>query len=131
MVHEPEHEFLGVIVPGQVRMDDMQTQKMIGEMSQALMARLPSDQRKGYMFQAQQFFEWDSLIEKLWGFEGVTPEMLRRRREQSELIGNLVRLGSDESAMKMVADRNKDVDRFQFLCSFGAGNQRRCRRGPN
>ena len=119
MVHDPEHEFLGVIVPGQARLDDMQTQKMIGEMSQALMARLPSDQRKGYMFQAQQFFEWDSLIEKMWGFEGVTPEMLRRRREQSELIGNLVRLGSDQSAMQLVADRNKSLIDSSFFVLLG------------
>lgn len=119
MVHDPEHEFLGVIVPGQARLDDMQTQKMIGEMSQALMARLPADQRKGYMFQAQQFFEWDSLIEKMWGFEGVTPEMLRRRREQSELIGNLVRLGSDQSAMQLVADRNKSLIDSSFFVLLG------------
>ena len=119
MVHEPEHEFLGVVVPGQARMDDMQTQKMIGEMSQALMAKLPSDQRKGYMFQAQQYFEWDSLIEKLWGFEGVTPEMLRRRREQSELISSLVRLGSDENAMKMVVDRNKGLIDSSFFVLLG------------
>ncbi len=119
MVHEPEHEFLGVVVPGQARLDDMQTQKMIGEMSQTLMARLPSDQRKGYMFQAQQFFEWDSLIEKLWGFEGVTPEMLRRRREQSELISSLVRLGSDENAMKMVVDRNKGLIDSSFFVLLG------------
>ncbi|MXX25289.1 MAG: hypothetical protein F4Z82_07600 [Caldilineaceae bacterium SB0668_bin_21] len=119
MVHEPEHEFLGVVVPGQARLDDMQTQKMIGEMSQALMARLPSDQRKGYMFQAQQFFEWDSLIEKLWGFEGVTPEMLRRRREQTDLISNLVRLGSDEGAMKMVVDRNKALIDSSFFVLLG------------
>ena len=119
MVHDPEHEFLGVIVPGQARLDDMQTQKMIGEMSQTLMARLPADQRKGYMFQAQQFFEWDSLIEKMWGFEGVTPEMLRRRREQSELIGNLVRLGSDQSAMQLVADRNKSLIDSSFFVLLG------------
>ena len=119
MVHEPEHEFLGVIVPGQVQLDDMQTQKVIGEMSQTLMARIPSDQRRGYMFQAQQFFEWDSLIEKLWGFEGVTPEMLRRRREQSELIGSLVRLGSDQSAMQLVIDRNTALIDSSFFVLLG------------
>ena len=119
MVHEPAHEFLGVIVPGQVQLDDMQTQKVIGEMSQTLMARIPSDQRRGYMFQAQQFFEWDSLIEKLWGFEGVTPEMLRRRREQSELIGSLVRLGSDQSAMQLVIDRNNALIDSSFFVLLG------------
>ena len=115
MVHEPEHEFLGVVIPGQTRIDDMQLQKTIGDMSQALMGRLPSDQRRGYMLQPQQFFEWDSLMEKLWGFEGVTPEMLRRRREQSELIGSLIRLGSDESAMQLVVERNKGLVDSSFF----------------
>ena len=45
--------------------------------------------------------------------------MLRRRREQSELIGNLVRLGSDESAMKMVADRNKALIDSSFFVLLG------------
>jgi hypothetical protein len=97
----------------------MQLQKVIGDMSQALIGRLPSDQRLGYMFQPQQFFEWDSLIEKLWGFEGVTPEMLRRRREQSELIGSLVRLGSDEGAMQMVVERNMVLIDSGFFVLLG------------
>ena len=115
MVHDPEHEFLGVVIPGQARIDDIQLQKTIGDMSQALMGRLPSDQRRGYMLQSQQFFEWDSLMEKLWGFEGVTPEMLRRRRDQSELIGSLIRLGSDESAMQLVVERNKGLVDSSFF----------------
>ena len=119
MVHDPEHEFLGVVIPGQARLDDMQLQKAIGDMSQALMGRLPSDQRRGYMLQPQQFFEWESLLEKLWGFEGVTPEMLRRRREQSELIGSLVRLGNDEGAMQMVVDRNKGLVDASFFALLG------------
>ena len=119
MVHDPEHEFLGVVIPGQARMDDMQHQKTIGDMSHALMGRLPSDQRRGYMLQPQQFFEWDSLMEKLWGFEGVTPEMLRRRREQSELIGSLVRLGSDEGAMKLVIERNQALVDSSFFALLG------------
>ena len=119
MVHDPEHEFLGVVVPGQARLDDMRTQKVIGEMSQALMARLPSDQRRGYMFQAQQYFEWNSLIEKLWGFEGVTPEMLRRRREQSELISSLVRLGGDLSAMQLVVERSESLIDSGFFVLLG------------
>ncbi len=119
MIHDPEHEFLGIVVPGQVRMDDMQLQKVIGEMSQTLMGQLPSDQRRGYMLQPQQYFDWDSLMEKLWGFEGVTPEMLRRRREQSDLISSLLRLDSDESAMQVVLDRNKNLIDSEFFVLLG------------
>jgi hypothetical protein len=119
MVHDPEHEFLGVVVPGQTRLDDIQLQKVIGEMSKALMERLPSDQRRGYMLQVQQFLDWDSILEKLWGFEGVTPEMLRRRREQSDLIGSLMRLGSDQGAMQLVVDRKKALVDREFFALLG------------
>lgn len=119
MIHDPENEFLGVIAPGQARVDDAQLQKTIGDLSQALMGKLPSDQRKGYMFQAQQFLNWDSLIEKLWGFQGVTPEMLRHRREQSELIGSLVRLNDDVPAMQLVVDRKKALVDSDFFMLMG------------
>lgn len=119
MVHDPENQFLGVVVPGQSRMDDMQAQKAIGEMSKALMTRLPNEQRRGYMLQPQQFFDWNSFLEKLWGFEGVTPEMLRRQRDQSELISSLVRLGDDASAMQMIIDRRKDLIDRDFFGMLG------------
>ena len=109
MVHDPENEFLGVLVPSQARLQDMQMQKVIGEMSQALMRRLPNEARRGYMLQPKQYFDWESFLEPFWGFEGVTPEDLRRQRDQGELIDSLVRLANDETAMRMVLDRKKHL----------------------
>lgn len=109
MVHDPENEFLGVLVPSQARLQDMQMQKVIGEMSQALMRRLPNEARRGYMLQPKQYFDWESFLEPFWGFEGVSPEDLRRQREQGELIDSLVRLANDETAMRMVLDRKKHL----------------------
>jgi len=119
MVHDPENEFLGVLVPRQAQLQDMQVQRVIGEMSQALMGRLPSEQRRGYMLNPQQFFEWESLLEKLWGFEGVTPEMLRTQREQSELITSLVRLAPDVKAMQLVVERRKTLINRDFFALLG------------
>lgn len=118
MVHDPENEFLGVLVPSQAQLQDMQVQRVIGEMSKALMGRLPNEQRRGYMLNPRQFFDWESLLEKLWGFEGVTPEMLRMQRDQSELITSLVRLAPDVKAMQMMTDRRRDLinrDLFALL----------------
>lgn len=119
MVHDPENEFLGVLVPSQARLKDMQIQKVIGEMSQALMRRLPTDARRGYMLQPKQYFDWDSFLEKFWGFEGVTPEELHRQRDQSELISSLVRLANDETAMRMVIDRKKHLVDETFFALLG------------
>ncbi|RLT44113.1 MAG: hypothetical protein DWI57_03610 [Chloroflexi bacterium] len=119
MVHDPENEFLGVLVPRQGQMRDMQIQQVIGEMSKALMGRLPNEQRRGYMLNPKQFFDWDSFLEKFWGFEGVTPEMLRMQREQSELVTSLVRLVPDAKAMQMVAERRKHLINRDFFTLLG------------
>ncbi|MCB0112957.1 MAG: hypothetical protein KDD84_02650 [Caldilineaceae bacterium] len=109
MVHDPENEFLGVLVPSQAGIQDMQIQKVIGEMSQALMRQLPNEARRGYMLNPKQYFDWDSFLEQFWGFEGVTPEELRRQREQGELMESLVRLANDETAMRMVLERRQHL----------------------
>jgi hypothetical protein len=119
MVHDPENEFLGVLVPQQAQMQDMQIQRVIGEMSKALMGRLPSEQRRGYMLNPKQFYDWESFLEKFWGFEGVTPEMLRMQREQSELVTSLVRLVPDAKAMQMVAERRKNLINRDFFTLLG------------
>ena len=63
----------------------------------------------------QQFFDWNRLIEKLWGFEGVTPEMLRKRSEQSQLLQRLLPLLGDEKALAIVLERSGHlVDREFF-----------------
>jgi hypothetical protein len=109
MVHDPENEFLGVLVPSQAGVNAGQIQQIIGEMTKALMTKLPGESRRGYMLQPQQFFSWDRLLEKLWEFEGVTPEMLRRQQEQLELINSLVRVADDEEAMRLILDRQRGL----------------------
>jgi len=117
MLHEPEHQFLGVFVPGQAQPGnaEMQQQKAIGDLTQTLMRKLPSEARKGYMLQPKQFFDWQHFMEQIWGFEGVTPEMLRRQRNQSELLQRLAGLVDDPKALDLVVQRSKDlIDRDFF-----------------
>lgn len=120
LVHEPEHQFLGVFAPAsqQQGQDHMRTQKAIGDLTQTLMRKLPTDARRGYMLQPKQFMDWQNFMEQLWGFEGVTPEMLRRQRNQSELVQRLATLANDPKAMEMALERDKgliDRDFFALL----------------
>jgi hypothetical protein len=115
MVHSPEQKFLGVYVPMEGGLDDLQRQKAIGDLTQALMRRVPTEQRKGYMLQPQQFVDWQRFMEKLWGFEGVTPEMLRRQRDQASLLQRLVALANDKKALEIALQRSGDlIDRDFF-----------------
>ena len=114
MIHDPSHEFLGVFTPA-MGMDDIQRQKVIGDLTQALMRRLPTEARRGYMFQPNQYLDWQRLTEKLWGFQGVTPEMLRRQRLQMETVQNLVRLVDDPQAFDIALERSRDLIDRQFF----------------
>ncbi len=114
MVHDPGHDFLGVYTPP-TGLDDMQRQKLIGDLTQALMRRLPQERRRGYMLQPKQYMDWQRFVEKLWEFQGVTPEMLRRQRQQTEALQNLVRLADDQQALEIAIERHRDLIDRQFF----------------
>lgn len=117
LVHSPEHQWLGAFIATEARISDAQRQKVIGDLTQALMRKLPTEARKGYMLQPKQYSDWQTFSEKIWEFEGVTPEMLRRQREQSALLQNLITLANDRKAMEIAIQRGggiKLIDRTFF-----------------
>jgi hypothetical protein len=116
LVHEPAHQFLGVFAPpAQRNSDNLQTQKAIGDLTQTLMRKLPNEARKGYMLQPKQFMDWQRFLEQIWEFEGVTPEMLRRQRSQSELVQRLASLANDPKALNMALERGSDLIDKEFF----------------
>ncbi|NJN82825.1 MAG: hypothetical protein HC802_11480 [Caldilineaceae bacterium] len=121
LVNDPENQFLGVYAPADPRSGDAGRQKIIGELTQTLMRKLPKEERRGYMLQAKQFLDWQHFMEAIWGTEGVTPEMLRRQRDQGELLQRLMGLANDPSALKIAVERGLSlVDRefFSLLEQF-------------
>jgi hypothetical protein len=114
MVHEPAHEFLGVYVPA-TGVDEVQRQRIIGDMIQTLMRRLPTEARRGYMLQPKEYSDWNRFVEKLWEFQGVTPEMLRRQRDQASAIQSLARLADDPAAFDIALARYQGLVDRQFF----------------
>ncbi|MCB0132296.1 MAG: hypothetical protein KDD78_15655, partial [Caldilineaceae bacterium] len=68
LLHDPEHEFLGVFVPPSGQGDNLQSQRLIGDLTQTLMRKLPTEARRGYMLTAKEFMDWQRFMEVLWGF---------------------------------------------------------------
>ncbi len=118
MVHDPGHNFLGVYVPMESGRDDLTRQKAIGDLTQALMRQIPANERKGYMLQPTQYVDWQRFTEKLWEFEGVTPEMLRRQREQQALLQRLLTLANDEKALDIALSRSAGLVDRDFFALF-------------
>lgn len=121
LYHDPAHEFLGVFIPTQLNISEPQRQKVIGDLSKALMDSLPAEQRRFYMLSPQQFLTMDSLLEKLLGFEGVTPEMLSASRKKVELVSELARLKDDGIAFNITVKENEkylDQEFFSILTNL-------------
>ena len=59
--------FWASLCPSAGGMNDMQAQRIIGDLTQTLMRKLPAESRRGYMLQAKQFFDWQRFTEVLWG----------------------------------------------------------------
>ena len=114
MVHDPSHDFLAVYVPP-TGADDVQRQRLIGDLTQTLMRKLPTEARRGYMLQPKEYLDWNRFVEKLWEFQGVTPEMLRRQRDQATAIQSLARLADDPSALDIALERHKHLIDRQFF----------------
>ncbi len=114
MVHEPAHDFLGVYVPP-TGGDDSQRQRIIGDLTQTLMRRLPTEARRGYMLQPREYMDWNRFLEKFWEFQGVTSDMLRRQRDQAAAIQSLMRLADDPSALDIALERHRSLVDRQFF----------------
>ncbi|NOX62462.1 MAG: hypothetical protein GXP42_11050 [Chloroflexi bacterium] len=130
LYHDPEHEFLAVFIPPQLNLSENQRQKLIGDLTKALMDSLPAEKRRGYMLTPQQFLTMDSLLEKLLGFEGVTPEMLEASRKKAQLVEELARIQNDGIAFNVTVKENEallDEEFFRILRSFQLSAQAEAR----
>jgi vacuolar-type H+-ATPase subunit E/Vma4 len=70
------------------------------------------------MLQQMQYTDWTRFMEKQWEFQGVTPEMIRRQRQQTEALQSMIRIADDNSALDMVLERYRslvDADFFALL----------------
>ncbi len=109
LYHDPENKFLGVYVPEQVSVNDQQ--KVIGDLSRRLMDGLPQEDRRGYMLTPKQFLSYQSMLEAILEFEGVTREMMDKQRRQLQLIEQgLVALQDPEGLRLLAKESDADFD---------------------
>ena len=116
LYHDPDHEFLAVYIPMEANIPDSERQKIIGELTNALMNALPAEERRGYMLTPSQFFDLEMLIRKILELDGVTSEMLEASSRKIELLERMLNLQNDEMAFNMAVAENKELlDREFFM----------------
>ena len=113
LYHDPDHDLFMVHVPQEMNLDQVRREELIGRMVQQVINQTPMEKRRGYMLQPQTMLTMQSFMEKVWGTEGVTPEMLARQQKQVELLRTLATASPDVQEF-LLKDRAREIDETFF-----------------
>jgi len=113
LYHDPDHDLFMVHVPQELNLDQVRREELIGRMVQQIINQTPMEQRRGYMLQPQTMLTMQSFMERVWGTEGVTPEMLARQQKQVELLRTLATASTDVQDF-LLKERAREIDETFF-----------------
>jgi len=113
LYHDPAHDLFMIHVPQEMNLDQRRREELIGRLVQQVVNQTPMERRRGYMLQPQTMLTMQSFMEKVWGTEGVTPEMLARQQRQVELLRTLATASPDVQEY-LIKERSREIDETLF-----------------
>jgi hypothetical protein len=113
LYHDPEHELFMVHVPMELNLNQIERERLIGQLVKQTVDSLPPEQRRGYMLQPQTVLSMQSFMEKVLETEGITPEMIARQRKQGELLQTMA-TADKEVVDILLKERYDEIDETFF-----------------
>ena len=117
--HDRSKDMLLAYMPPTFGANENERQRVLGDITNAVMNSLPPEQRKAYLFQPKMFFTLPSMTETILQADGVTKEMMDAQKAQLELINDMLR-ATDAAAFRKVVDQNRDKIDFEFFQTLAA-----------
>jgi len=122
LYHDPAHEMALVLMPNELNLHHNDQQKIIGDLTNALMNSLPAEQRKAYLLDPKIHFSMQGMVNKVLEAEGITPEMLERQQAKARLINEFLRAEDEESLRELVKEHDAELD-YEFFQILTASAQ--------
>lgn len=113
LYHDPAHDLFMVHLPQEMNLDQVRREEMVGRLVQQVVNQTPMERRRGYMLAPQTMLTMQSFMERVWGTEGVTPEMLARQQRQVELLRTLATASPDVQDY-LIKERRNEIDETFF-----------------
>lgn len=120
--HDRSKELLLAYMPPSFGANENERQRVLGELTNAVMNSLPPEHRKAYLFQPKMFFTMQSMAETILQADGVTKEMMDAQRAHVDLINEMLQ-ARDPSAFQQVLDQNRDKIDFDFFQTLAASTE--------
>lgn len=116
--HDNDKELLLTFFPPELAIPVNEQERIMGPLIKKVTDSLPPEKRKGYLLNPQTFFTYESMIERILGADGITPEMISAQKERINTIEKLLTASSDD-ARKEIIKMSPDLFDDQFFGLFG------------
>ena len=100
--HDADKELLLTFFPGELGIPLNDQEKLIGPLITQVTNRLPLEKRKAYLLRPQSFLTYQSLIERILGADGITPEMIQSQQKRIALVERLLGASNSESRSQII-----------------------------
>lgn len=115
--HDPDKELLLTFVPGEIGLPRDEQEKLIGNLINQSINRLPAEKRKGYLLTPKAHLTMQGLIENILEADGITKEMIKAQQDKLDFLQKLSTT-QDEAARRELVKENEalvDADLFSIL----------------
>jgi len=89
--HDPAKELLLTYTPVELGLKKDDQERMLGQLINQAVNRLPPEKRKAYLLQPQAILTQQGLVERVLAADGVTKEQIEAQRERLRLFEDLLR----------------------------------------
>jgi len=111
--HDPEKELLLTFVPLQLGLAKEEQERLLGQLINQAINRLPRERRKAYLLQPQAVLTMQSMVERILQADGITPEEIEAERAKMRLLESLLRTPS-EALGQFAAEHEAELDETFF-----------------
>jgi len=108
--HDPDKELLLTFFPPEMGLPVNEQEKQIGPLINQVVNNLPTEKRKGYLFQPQTMFTYQTLIDKVLEADGITKEMIEAQQKRINLIQRLLTTPTAEDRSTIIAQEKDIID---------------------
>ena len=115
--HDNDKELLLTFFPPELGMPLNEQEKLFGPLINQAVNNLPAEKRKAYLFRSQSFLTYQSMVERILGADGITPEMIKAQQGKANLIEKLLSATSDDVRKSIIKQESSLVD-AEFFTLF-------------
>jgi hypothetical protein len=116
--HDPEKELLLTYFPPELGLPFNAQEKQIGPLINQVVNALPAEKRKGYLFNPQSMFTFQTMIDKILEGDGITKEMIEAQQKRVGILQRLLTTSKSEDRINIIHQELELLD-GEFFAILG------------